>query len=553
MPPPAAPQEPTVDSLREQLRERGYLSHGIERWFALDPWSSRAFWLELATVAAKAALLIALFGALPIVAILLFRNHPLSALETLELTAVYGAAGFAAAFVFIVLIALVLKLRPELAIDTPRALLAISLGAAAVLSFAIGLWWVRFDSAPSLAEALCGFALVVLFFLMATIVVSAALLSFSIYELQRVPAIHQKPRAVPMTIAAAVLLALLFIPAYAGQEKTNDAEPLQVITTPSDRRIAFVAVDGLTSELFRSRSDLTRELPNIIESLTVAGGSTTERWATVGTGVSTRIHGVRAIEGVRMRGGRHLIQTLSRGDLVLHDFAPAIGMAERQALPPTIRRRDYVWELFAKRGVPVVAVNWWTSEDLRAGGLTSVSQESVFAAAARGAKVPPATTALRVDETAAHLFIAALDQQKPRIATIYLPALDVILNRLPLDATARLAASLRALDALTATVMAIRARGYDVILTGLPGDRQEGAAVIASTIPLRAPNAWPLDVAPTLCVLAGFPPSSEMSGHALTSTEPPRIASYGARGTSASNVKVNEEYYENLKSLGYIR
>jgi len=43
-----------VDVLRDQLRERGYLSHGIERWFALDPWRSRAFWLELAVVAAKA-------------------------------------------------------------------------------------------------------------------------------------------------------------------------------------------------------------------------------------------------------------------------------------------------------------------------------------------------------------------------------------------------------------------------------------------------------------------------------------------------------------------
>ena len=55
-----------VESLRTQLRERGYLTHGIERWFALDPWSSRAFWLELITLALKAATLIAAFGALPL-------------------------------------------------------------------------------------------------------------------------------------------------------------------------------------------------------------------------------------------------------------------------------------------------------------------------------------------------------------------------------------------------------------------------------------------------------------------------------------------------------
>src|SRR3954463_9989776 len=96
-----------VDSLRQQLKDRGYLTHGIERWFALDPWSSRAFWLELVTVALKAALLIAAFGALPMTAVMLFRNAPAGALETLGLFAVYAAAWLVAAFAFIVLIALV--------------------------------------------------------------------------------------------------------------------------------------------------------------------------------------------------------------------------------------------------------------------------------------------------------------------------------------------------------------------------------------------------------------------------------------------------------------
>jgi len=58
------PAVESVDQLREQLKNLGYLSHGIERWFARDPWSSRTFWQELVLVAAKAATLIALFIAL---------------------------------------------------------------------------------------------------------------------------------------------------------------------------------------------------------------------------------------------------------------------------------------------------------------------------------------------------------------------------------------------------------------------------------------------------------------------------------------------------------
>src|ERR1041385_4404540 len=103
----AAVPDPSVDLLRRQLRDRGYLSHGIERWFALDPWSSRTFWLELAVVALKAALVIALFGILPLTAVMLFRNHPLSPIEIGALALIYGATWIAVVFAFIVVIALV--------------------------------------------------------------------------------------------------------------------------------------------------------------------------------------------------------------------------------------------------------------------------------------------------------------------------------------------------------------------------------------------------------------------------------------------------------------
>src|SRR6202043_4269897 len=86
----------SVDDLRQQLRDRGFLSHGIERWFALDPWGSRTFWVEVMIVAAKAAVLIAAFAMLPLVAIMLYRNHPLSALETLLMAIAYAGTALVA-------------------------------------------------------------------------------------------------------------------------------------------------------------------------------------------------------------------------------------------------------------------------------------------------------------------------------------------------------------------------------------------------------------------------------------------------------------------------
>ncbi|HYS55795.1 MAG TPA: alkaline phosphatase family protein [Thermoanaerobaculia bacterium] len=526
----------SVDDLRAQLRERGYLSHGIERWFALDPWRSRAFWVELTIVSAKAAILMGAFSLLPLVAIMLFRNHPLSAWETLLLAIAYGGSAVMASFALLIVVALILKIRPALAIDTPRALLAISFTVSAVLSAAIAVWWSRFASPPALAELMVGLVLIVMAFLIGTLAISAALLSFSIYELQRVPAIHQRPRGAPMSMAAAILVALLFLPAYAAQDRQTAQTPMAVVTTPRMVRVALIAVDGLTFEIAR-----TRTFPALQAIATVPGNSTTERWASVGTGVPPRMHGVHAVDGVRVRGGRHLIQTLSSADVVLHDLAPAVKLADREPLPPTVRRRDFVWEIFAARGVTTLSVNWWTTDD----SATSIGQASIFAAA----KGDP----LQLDAGATRRALSAIDRSHPQFVALYLPALDVILNRLALDRSAQVAQSVRALDGVAAAVEALQSKGYDVMVVGLPGDRQSGKGMLATAIPLREKTASAYDVAPTLCALMGFPASAEMPGSALVPSELPAIASYGPRAGQSDDVKVNEEYYNNLKSLGYIR
>jgi len=529
----------SVDLLRAQLRERGYLSHGIERWFALDPWRSRAFWLELLTVAAKAGLLVALFAVLPLAAVMLVRNHPLSAWEVLALALIYGVTAFAVSTTLLIIIALVLRLRPALAVDTPRALLGISFTASALLTAPIALWWARFDAPPSWPELLLGLVLVVVFFLMVTVAVSAALLSYSIYELQRVPALHAKPRAVPMSVAATILIAILFLPTYFVQDtRAAAAEPVQIVTRPSSARVALIAVDGLTLDVFRANPSLGRAFAGSAAATPTPGRSSPERWASVGTGVPPRLHGVRAVEGIRIPGGSHLIQFVSHADVVLRN------LAHREPLPPTVRRRDYVWEVFVGRGMATASIDWWTTD----------SQSLVFAAAAGGGP-------LRVDATAAHMLLNAIDRgwyhaplDAPQFVTVYLPALDIILNRLPADASAKLALSARALDALGALIAEVRRRGYDVVLIGLPGDKQSGSGVMAWTIAARATQTSAYDVAPTLCALLGFPATAEMPGRSIASVpELPRIPTFGRRAARAEAGKVNDEYYKSLKSLGYIR
>ena len=533
-----------VEALREQLRQRGYLSHGIERWFARDPWSSRTFWTELFVVAAKAAAVIAVFAALPHTAVMLVRNRPLSALATMELYALYGAAWFVGAAAIVVAIALALKLRPQLPIDTPRALLALSIVTSAGIVALFAGWWFAFDSEPTAGELIAGMLLAATLFVVSTIVVSAALLSFSIYELQRIPAIHQRRRTVPLAAAAGLLVTLLFMPALATTE-TDSRPPVQVATAPTTRRVALVAVDGMTWDLLRSRADLIGQFLSAGQVPPLQARSTAERWATVGTAVPPALHGVRAIAGVQLRGGQNVLQSVSQADPLLTRFAPAIGAVRLQPLPPTARKRDYIWEIFAGRGVNSVAVNWWASNDESHGALTSIGQETIFGSA-RG-------DAIRVDIMASRRLLAAVQQQSPQFATVYLPALDVLLNRQDSDRSIEIAGALRALDGVSATVRRLRDGGYDIMLIGLPGESQRGNGVVAATFPIDQPRSAS-DPAVTLLELLGYPLSAEMLGKPLAGTSSePRIATYGTRSSGSSPTKLNDEYYESLKSLGYIR
>ncbi|HET7711298.1 MAG TPA: hypothetical protein VFL80_05160, partial [Thermoanaerobaculia bacterium] len=304
-----------LDQLRQQLRQRGYLTLGIERWFALDPWSSRTFWAELLVVTSKAAVLIAPFVAAVAVAIMLVRNHPLSPVDTALLLVLYAGAGWVFAFVIVLAIALLLKLRPAIAIDSPAALLAISLGAALLLSLPLLLWWNGFEGERTTAELLGGGVLLAILLICSAIVIAAALLSFSIHEVQRIPSAVRRPRAGPMAVAASALLVGLFVPAWAGPQQ-EPSSPQQIAVSSDYRPLVLIAVDGLRADDEIADETLSRLLPHRASLSRLSSDSPPEKWATVGTGVKTALHRVRAIEGIELAGGRRLIQAVSRRDVV---------------------------------------------------------------------------------------------------------------------------------------------------------------------------------------------------------------------------------------------
>ena len=534
----------SVEQLRQQLRERGYLSRGIERWFALDPWQSRTFWSELLVVALKGGVLTGGAIALTATAIMLLRNPSAGVIDGVVLLALYATFGIALGAAIVIVLALGLKSRPEIALDRPATLLAIAIGSAAVMLAPLVMWWRGFEGTASRTELIVGSLMLAATFAIAVIAISAALLSFSIYELRRIPAIHRTSRVLPLAVGAlAFALAGLF--ATAGAPRGEERAPQQVLVSPVRTRIALIAVDGLSDDLLASRPSLARRF-RTVKRVAPLPGSTAERWSSLGTGTAPQLHGVHAIEGFRVIGSARLLQSVSIHDAVLRTAAAA-RLAARQPMPPSVRRRDFVWEIVGARGVPAVAVNWWTSPDQPAGQPVSIAQSGIFTAAKNDA--------LRVDALAA----ARLERESRRIApesaslvSVYLPALDIVLNRTADGRGGRVAQSLRALDGIERTVDAMRAAGYEVIVAGMPGEQQEGHAVIASSIALDGITS-PYDLAPTLCSLFGFPASREMRGRSAVREAGERLASYGPRSQRGTQVEMSQDYYESLRSLGYIQ
>ncbi|MCM2316696.1 MAG: hypothetical protein NDJ92_16235 [Thermoanaerobaculia bacterium] len=549
--------DPSVDQLRQQLRDLGYLTHGIERWFALDPWSSRTFWAELLAVSAKASLLSSIFAALPLLAITILRNRPLALADALVIGGIQAAGAFASLLLLIVLVAFGLRRNPALAIDSPALLTGLTLLFSGGLSLALVVWWSGFDGAPTTAELAVGGALIVVFFLASSVVVSAALLSFSIHEAKRVPAVHRKDRTMPMTIVAILIACAIGAWSFTAAAPARSAKPpASIPVLQGDSKVALIAVDGLTHDILATRKDAAATLGTIAATPPLAGSlSAAERWATVGTGTASSLHGVHAIEGVRLATSGRVLQSVSRYAFAIDAIAAPLGIASRVPLPPTARRRAYAWEILAERGVPSLAVNWWVTGDTDTTGLRSISQEALFSRMAE--QMPgksPAELAIAIDGEAIRRADAEIAKRSPRFATIFLPALDIVLNRIELDAGARLAASSAIVDGIVAAVTSLHARGYEVILVGLPGEGQSGDAVVATTLAASGEQPRIAGVAPTVLHLAGFPVASDMQGKPFAGPEGVRtIASYGDRGGAASDAQTSEEYYESLRSLGYIR
>lgn len=634
-PPPAASASTPddLDGVRAELRRLGYLDHRFGRFLLQDALRPHRPLRSLLELTARVALLASLLLALVLALALTLVNGNLAA-TPLDLAVAFlhllPPTFLASALLFLALggaLIGVLHLFPVRRIEALS--LAVAVGVAA-LALAAALPVVR-ELGPE--GRAWGLALVGLATPLAVVLIvrllDEGLLSLAIRFASspaRSPASataadrlfsRRSRRAV-----AAILLAVaagVVLPALLMHPRPPADEPVGLPTGPGERAV-LIGVDGVLPEeldYLRARG----ELPHLAALLAQgevhpyarrAGESPASFWTGVATGIAGPRHGVTALDSFRPLGVRTPLSRngplrfyWSRVEVPLH-------LAEYRPLLANRRRAFTVWELAARGGAPVVAVNWWSTfpaaqipglvvahgayqllAERAEGAIAPASERAAIAVLLRASDaeaeglnalvagaLPPAQArsaldrALLPDAFYRRLFAERL-ARAPRLAALYLPGLDIAAQGWAGSDLALADLVRRELVELDRLVGQGLGGAETVVLVLDPGRRREGGTgrvalwrqawqesggcgASLNREPGMAPSTGPVApeaIAATLLRALGLPQSRELPaplGRCAWPLPPAVVGSYGEPRVAAASRAAGGEYLQSLRSLGYL-
>jgi len=589
--------------VRDELRRLGYLSHRFERYLLQDALAPRGGWAGLLRLAARGGLaLAALLTAVATVA-LASANRLLGAPAELALLFVHVgvptlAAATAGLLALLVAFRLLLARSPRRGLGLGRLALA---GAAAAAVVAAGLvWgWEFLRELPRGGRVAVAIAVPLVGIGVAKLLADA-LLALGIRLTRRVPPERMVRRRWIAVCAAASALAtgtaaLLFAP-----ERPPGATP--ALPVAPGERVALVGVDGVEPDELDYRL-AAGALPNLSARLRGGGvvarlerdaaASPAEVWTTVATGRVAADHGVRSLDGYRLLGMSAVLARPGPWRAFWGTAGVALGFAEQRPLLSGVRRAPAIWELVARGGRPVVAVNWWGTypaeptpglvlahggwDHLATGDAGAAAPPTALAAlrAARdavAAEAVDAAGAAALSKLPRRILEASLlpDELHRRVAArhgggetralaVYLPALDLVAAAGALDRAAFAALVDRELAAVDRLVGELAREATTLVVVFDPGRRGggEGRALVARAgcAAGERPELDPRQVAALLARAAGLPQSAELPEPPpfCPWPEPPaRLATYGERHRAPASEAAEREYLETLRSLGYL-
>ncbi len=622
---PRAPED-RLESVRSELRRLGYLNRGFERFLLQDAMRPRRPGRTLLLLTAKVALLAGLALAAAMAFLLAAANGGLASLPrdlpvlTLHLFPPIAALTAAAFLALCGLVVLVLRLYHVRHIETLALVAALAAGAGGL---ALALWRGRelvSGASPWQLAAVAVAAPAVIY-----LVVKLAYHGLLALTIRLTDAPPPRRLFSRRWLGFAILSAafLLTLPAVLSARRTEPAPPAALPSAPGER-VLLVGIDGVLPEEVDYLLQVG-DLPNLAR-LAREGGALlayprraeppASFWTSVATGLPTPEHGVTALDSFLPWGaGTPLARS---GPLRAYWSAVEVplGLAEHRPVLANRRSAFTVWELAARGGAPVAAIDWWSTfpADPLPGLVVAHGAYQLLAERTPGAVAPASSS-----PALARLALAvAARPESPRLAAALPPGAgpDLLGRALLPDRFYRevLAEQLAAADPPRAAALYLPGldiaaagwRGGDVAFADLlRGELQEadrllarrrpdGASALATIAVVLDPGrrrsggegrillwraAWPLSgcapapagarppalaatsaeaVAAGLLRALGLPQSGELPpppdlGALCGWPAPPAaVAGYGRPRREPPVAREGGEYLENLRSLGYL-
>ncbi len=612
-----------LDQVRAELKRFGYLDHGLERMLLQDALRPRHLAGTLVELLWKVVLAGGLAAALSAALLLAAHNigvsGPLLTEAPLDVLPLWlhlvPPAGFGVALLFLLLAAvLTLTLRRRYVEREERLCLALAIFGVAgvVLALLSGpdgiLSTVRdFRALGTSALVILALTLPPLLYLLLDLLYSG-LLALAIKLTDEAPHHRQRTGA---WIAAAVLLGcgLLVLPAWlTARPHVETSSAKRSWPAVPGQRVLLLGIDGvLPGELdyLLQRGELPT-LQAWLASGEAAVGHYPHRrqepavfWTSVATGLPASEHGVAALDSFRPLG---VSTPLAESGPVRAwwRIGQALGVVEHRPILANRRRAFTAWELVARGGRPVLAVNWWSTypaEPLPGlvvahGAYQLLSHRGAGAVASSAAEPTAAAEVLHADlaarplghltlpgmaeaegqELYAHAvrpddyYLAVFEQAlnlQPRVAALYLPGLDIIAAEWRQGGNDQ--GSLAYGDLVRRTLSQVddllnrHAESFETVVLVLdPGRREsaEGRILVHRHDEACAAAAInPESAAAAVVRASGLPQSRELPDPPSLCPWPDAsdvLESFGAREAETGRDTEDAEYLENLRSLGYL-
>jgi hypothetical protein len=379
----AAPPDPRVDELRQQLRSLGYLNAGVDR-FVLAPASGGR---TATAIALLASLRIGVLGAFllgPAAAIGLHGRMPGlitgprdAVVVALYLGLLFGLGIAAVSFAASLLVSLAARGSSELRLARLARPLATAAGVVVTVACLVYLtfWWRTADagfgwtSAGWTILALAVSAVISLLLGHAVTVTALALIVATHGTTPANPGVRAadattwKRSIAVAAIAFAGAAVLLFI---STPSAARDGTPPPLTVVSSGLRVRLFAIDGFDPGVF-NRLQLPA-LASVLHgrSATLAPEDSRDParfWTTVATAQPPEVHGVRALETRRVAGVTGALPRSEPSALgrAIEAATDLLRLTRPGVASGSERRTKTFWEVASDAGLRTAVVNWWAT------------------------------------------------------------------------------------------------------------------------------------------------------------------------------------------------